>query len=137
MCFDYDEYAEFGNSETRTARKDYKCYVCGQPTIKKGDRHRYESGKFDSEFYAMRICRRCFYERVRIACHELDEGCDWDEAFCSWDDLSQYLYDSGGDFTPVESVPDDFSLDVEIHEMIRRMRSSASEKSLASSGAIK
>lgn len=104
MCFDYDGYAEFTDDRVVTARKPHRCGECGAIIAKDEAYHRH-SGKFDGEFYAEKVCRRCDYDRIRVVEHELAEGCHWNEAWPPFGSLVDYMYESELGQMRIEDVP--------------------------------
>ena len=58
---------ECGNTVVRKARKDHRCYECGE-TIAKGTRYEYVSGIWDGEPGAYKTCLSCVEIRNHFAC---------------------------------------------------------------------
>ena len=92
MCFDYDGESEFFNSKTVRTRKPHRCSGCNK-VIPTGSQAEYCAGKYDRDFFSYYACENCQRLIESIAAQELREGCDWSQAWCSIDDLQQYLYD--------------------------------------------
>ena len=92
MCFDYDEYAEFGGTEIRKARKDHKCGCCHKPILK-GQQYHVSSGLFDGSFFQVRTCNLCYQNTLTIVEHELREGCGWYHAWPVAEDQQQWFHD--------------------------------------------
>ena len=109
MCFSYDSDNEFESARVARARKPAKCASC-RSAINPGDQYHAHSGKCDGNFFYIKTCRRCQYDILRVAQHELDEGCHWSEAWPPIDELEDYLHDSGLGQTPTEDVPADYQI---------------------------
>jgi hypothetical protein len=107
MCFYVDDYAEFASEGVSRARKAQRCCEC-KSTIAPGERYEWFSGKQDGEFFRLKSCRRCSYDRLRVVEHELAEGCDWEESWPPFGELVGYLKDSGMGQTRPEDVPASF-----------------------------
>lgn len=107
MCFEYDGYSELCSNRVVVARKSHRCGECNA-TINSGEEYHHHSGKFDGNFYAEKVCRRCDYDRVRVVEHELAEGCRWGEAWPPLGGLVDYLRDSGIGQTAPDDVPATF-----------------------------
>jgi hypothetical protein len=97
MCFEYDGYPEFNNTKIVTTRKPHRCYCCGQ-SIEAGSQAEYSAGKFDGRFYAFYICDDCKRKQLSIAAEEIRHGCNWNEAWCAYEDVHGYL---AGSETPI------------------------------------
>jgi hypothetical protein len=78
--------------------------------ISPGERYYYHSGKSCGEFYTVKECRRCCYDRVRVVERELAEGCHWNEAWPPLGGLAGHLIDSGMGRTPPGDVPATFQV---------------------------
>ena len=64
-CFiDVGEYPEFYTDKVVTAKKQHKCYECGE-TISIGDKYQRCSGKWDGEVLTYKTCLGCM--RIRDA----------------------------------------------------------------------
>jgi hypothetical protein len=109
MCFDYDVSPEFWSTHAAKARKPHRCEACGD-SIQAGDTYQRQAGKCDGYFHSFAVCRRCCYDVVRVVEHELAEGCFWQEAWPSIDDLLTYLHQSEMGQTPRDAVPESFSV---------------------------
>ena len=108
MCFDY-ETADCWQERIVKGRKDYKCSACRAPIVK-GEQQLYQSSILDSEVCESRVCRRCCYDMLRVVLHELEEGCDWGEAWPAPQELQEYLHESGLGVTQPADVPSWFEL---------------------------
>lgn len=60
--FDYDWVAEVHREETRTARKEHKCYECRAPILP-GQKYVYVFQAGDGETFSAHFCLPC--ERIR------------------------------------------------------------------------
>jgi hypothetical protein len=109
VCFYSDDYPEFSNVRRVKARKPHRCVSCRE-TIPAGEEYEHHAGKYDGFFYSDKLCRRCCYDRNRIVEHELAEGCWWDESWPSFDEMAEYLTESGMGRTPPEDVPAGFNV---------------------------
>lgn len=49
---------EFYNKSQPKARKDHVCEFCGQ-AIRKGEKYSYETGKYEGEIFARKLCLVC------------------------------------------------------------------------------
>lgn len=76
---------EFYNQSKPKARKDHVCEFCGQ-AIRKGEKYSYETGKYEGEMFARKLCLVCK--------NILDNFCNesGDEEF-SWDWITDWLCD--------------------------------------------
>ena len=108
MCFyDDGDPVEFADNGISAARKPHRCCEC-KGTIVPGERHEWFTGKSGGEFFSLKSCRRCCYDRNRVVERELAEGCDWHEAWPPWGWLAEHLKDSGMGQTRPEDVPAGF-----------------------------
>lgn len=64
---------EFTSDSEPVARKQHICSECGEPILK-GERHFYQAGKFDGEFYQWRVHKDCLALCKKM--HD-DNGFDW------------------------------------------------------------
>ena len=92
MCFAYDEVALVSSQRRVVVRKLHHCEGCGE-TIRRGKKALYESGLTDSGWWSRYTCQACERIILSIAAEELTSGCGWHEAWCSPDDLRDYLAD--------------------------------------------
>ena len=109
MCFEYDGYNEFTNDKVITAKKPHRCTECRSP-IESGEKYHYHTGKYDGDFFAHKICRRCDYDVIRVVEHELEEGCHHSEAWPPFGGLVEHLIESGMGQTRPEDVPESFQV---------------------------
>ena len=92
MCFDNDDTADIYDQTYVKTRKPHRCAGC-RKIIPAGSRMSYSRCLFDghwSNWYECEDCRRMI---LSIAAEEIQHGCRWSEAWCSIDDLRQYLAD--------------------------------------------
>lgn len=109
MCFECDGYNEFSSRSLPVARKAHRCEECGDP-INPGEQYSYWSFKYDGHLGTFKSCRRCEYDRFRVAEHELAEGCGGSEIWCPFGELQEYLRDSEMGITPADQVPASYQL---------------------------
>lgn len=121
MCFYYEDSPEFVQDSTPKSRKLRKCDCCYGP-IHVGEYYRYTSGKFDGSFFTYACCRRCQFDLSKIAAHELNEGCRWNQAWCNPDDLADYLQETEQERTPVDEVPEWFDIREDDHKSVEKIR---------------
>jgi hypothetical protein len=108
MCFhDDDDRVEFARDGVSVARKSHRCCEC-KGAIEAGDRYHWFTGKSNGDFFGLKTCRRCCYDRNRIVEHELAEGCEWHEAWPPWGGLVEHLAESGLGQTRPGDVPASF-----------------------------
>lgn len=67
---------EFYNQSQPKARKDHVCEFCGQK-IHKGEVYSYETGKYDGDMFARKLCLAC-YNILNGFCRDSgEEEFDW------------------------------------------------------------
>jgi hypothetical protein len=110
MCF-YDDNGpvEFARTGVSIARKPHRCFECRQ-AIAPGEPYEWFTGKSSGDFFSLKACRRCCYDRVRVVEAELAEGCDWHESWPPWGWLVEHLSESGMGQTRTEDVPASFAV---------------------------
>lgn len=91
MCFEYDD-PEMHNTSSVKCRKEHRCRGCSR-MIRKGETAEHNTGKFDGSWYSYYVCDGCQRMILAIAAKEIQEGCPWSTAWCSVDDLRDYLGD--------------------------------------------
>ena len=105
MCFEYDGPNEFSNFKTvKAARKEHRCDECGG-VVAVGESYLNATWKIDGDLGSAKVCRRCEYDRFRVAEHELAEGCRGSEIWCPIFGLVEYLAESGMGQTDPANVP--------------------------------
>ena len=91
---------EFFNGRFYTAKKEHRCEACGDK-IQIGERYKYESGKFEGEFFS-----RCYHTACSEVIEEFwfdidDDEFTYDEIRDWWEDKYCYQcalwYDNGGE----------------------------------------
>lgn len=90
MCFDYYEYAEFGDEKQVRCRKPHRCSGCRR-TIEAGELAKVCTGKFDGDFFRDYVCEGCQRLTYSIAADEIRRGCHWAHAWIALEELAEYL----------------------------------------------
>lgn len=79
---------DFYNRSNPKARKDHVCEYCGK-TIHKGETYSYETGKYDGDMFARKLCLVCENILGTFIKDLDDDGFDWWEVD-NW--LRDYYY---------------------------------------------
>jgi hypothetical protein len=93
MCFEYDEYVQFGGTRrVRKTRKRHRCNGClkGIPT---GSTCTNNTGLFDGHWFSEYVCDDCQRLLLSIVAEELREGCPWHTAWCATEEMQEYSRD--------------------------------------------
>lgn len=89
VCIDANEYPEVYNSTIKTARKEHKCYECGDP-IKKGQKYEYVNGKWDGEWTVFKTCITCVNIREDLFACGYNHGSLWEDLRNAFRDTIPY-----------------------------------------------
>ena len=84
---DGDGYPKFQNLEILKARKQYKCYECGD-VIVPGDQYERFTAKYDGEFASMKTCMGCADIRKSFSPEGMTWGGVWEEIYDQWPDVT-------------------------------------------------
>ena len=76
---------DFYNQKHAKARKSHKCEFCGKEIIP-GETYSYESGKFDGDFFARKLCEPCFTMLAEFIDYTGEDEFQWD-----W--IQEWLHD--------------------------------------------
>lgn len=91
---------EFYSEKTPTARKEHECEMCGR-AIKIGEKHVYQSGKYDGDFFSRRYHNECADILNRFCDETGDNEFNYDLISEWWDDRycygCKYYENNGGE----------------------------------------
>ena len=73
---------EFWNETEHTAKKTYKCELCGEE-IKPGEKYTYCAGKADGDFFALKDHQEC-RAVIEEYCNDAGENEYCEEDICDW-----------------------------------------------------